>query len=178
MQPDAVAEFAAAYAEELNARRGSETADRSRHQRERAQIARKLEGLYDAVADGLRTPGLKERLEEIERRLAQLDTALATPAPSPLRIHPNIAQVYRKKLTELSAALKEPNIRAPAIEAIRSLIERVTISDGAAGATLELEGAITAMIDLAQPFAGKVDHSSVKVVAGTRSHLYRTSVRL
>ena len=26
------------------------------------KLARKLDGLYDAVADGLRTPGLKERL--------------------------------------------------------------------------------------------------------------------
>lgn len=166
MQPDAVAEFVAAYSEELNARRGSETADRSRQQRERGQLARKLDGLYDAVADGLRTPGLKERLEEMERRLAQLDAALATPAPSPVRLHPNIGQVYRKKVTELSAALDNPDIRAPAIEAIRSLIEQVTISDGAAGATLDLEGAITAMVDLAQPLAGEVDHCSVKVVAG------------
>ncbi len=78
-----------------------------------AQIARKLDGLYDAVADGLRTPGLKERLEEMERRLAQLDAALATPAPSPVRLHPNIGQVYRKKVTELSAALDNPIFERP-----------------------------------------------------------------
>ena len=29
----------------------------------------------------------------------------------------NIGQLYRKKVTELSAALENPNIRAPAIEA-------------------------------------------------------------
>ena len=87
MQPDAVAEFVAASSEELNARRGSVTDDRSRQQRG-GQLARKLDGLYDAVADGLRTPGLKERLEEMERRLAQLDAALATPAPSPVRLPP------------------------------------------------------------------------------------------
>jgi fructose-1-phosphate kinase PfkB-like protein len=69
----------------------------------------------------------------MERRLAQLDAALATPAPSPVRLHPNIGQIYRKKVTELSTALDNPDIRAPAIEAIRSLIEQVTISDGRLG---------------------------------------------
>ena len=166
MQPDAVADFIAAYGKELNARRGAETADRSRLQSERAQIARKLNGLYDAVADGLRTAGLKERLEEMEGRLAQLDAALATPPPSPVRLHPNVGETYRKKVTELSVALEDPDIRAPALEAIRGLIERVTVSDDAAGVTLDLEGAITAMIDLAQPLAREVDRSSVKVVAG------------
>ncbi len=166
MQPDAVAEFIAAYGQELNARRGTETADRSRLQSERARIARKLDGLYDAVGDGLRTAGLKERLEEMEGRLAELDAALATPPPSPVRLHPNIAETYRRKVAELSAALEDADIRAPALEAIRGLIERVTVLDDPTGITLDLEGAITAMIDLAQPLAREVDCSSVKVVAG------------
>ena len=39
------------------------------------------------------------------------------------------------------------------------------------GVTLDLEGAITAMIDLAQPLAkNEADFGSVKVVAGTRNH--------
>jgi site-specific DNA recombinase len=58
------------------------------------------------------------------------------------------------------------NIRTPALEAIRGLIERVTVLDDPAGITLDLEGAVTAMIDLAQPLAREVDRSSVKVVAG------------
>ena len=74
-----------------------------------------------------------------------------------MRLHPNIGQVSPKKLTELSAALKDPDIRVPAIDAIRSLIEQVIVSDGAAGVTLALKGAITAMIDLPQPLVGEVD---------------------
>ena len=74
-----------------------------------------------------------------------------------MRLHPNIGQVSPKKLTELSAALKDPDIRVPAIDAIRSLIEQVIVSDGAAGVTLALKGAITAMIDLPQPLVGEID---------------------
>ena len=67
----------------------------------------------------------------------------------------------------MSAALVDPDIRTPALEAIRGLIERVTVLDDPAGVTLNLEGAITAMIDLAQPLAmNETDRGSVKVVAG------------
>ena len=128
MQPDAVAEFITAYSAELNGKRGTASADRARLQSERAQIARKLEGLYDAIAEGLRTSGLKARLETMEARLAELDASLSAPAPSPVRLHPNLAEVYRKKVSELSATLADPEIRTAALEIIRGLITRVTIS--------------------------------------------------
>ena len=70
-------------------------------------------------------------------------------------------------MTELSKALEDPEIRTPALEAIRGLIKRVTVFNEPDGVTLDLEGAITAMIDLAQPLAkNEADLGSVKVVAG------------
>ena len=45
--------------------------------RERAAIKRKLEGLYDAIAEGLRSPGLKEKLLALEARVAAIDAELA-----------------------------------------------------------------------------------------------------
>jgi site-specific DNA recombinase len=175
MQPAAVAEFVSAYTSEVNGQRGAETADRARLVSERAQIARKLEGLYDAISEGLRTPGLKDRLETLEARQAELDATLAAPAPTQVRLHPNLAQTYKKKVTELAVTLADPEIRTAALEIIRGLITRVTVIDGAEGITLDLEGALVAMIGLAQnaksPHESGLDDrvvfSSVKVVAGT-----------
>jgi DNA invertase Pin-like site-specific DNA recombinase len=175
MRPDAVAAFVAAYAAEVNQQRGDDSADRARLVAERTQVLRKLEGLYDAIADGLRTAGLKERLEALEARMAELDTAVAAPEPTPVRLHPNLAAIYRRKVAELAAALADPEIRPQALETIRGLITRVTVRDSAEGLALELEGALTAMIGLAQnaksPPGGGLDDGlvdrSVKVVAGT-----------
>jgi site-specific DNA recombinase len=174
MQPAAVAEFVAAYTAETNANRGAETADRARLASERAQTARRLEGLYDAISDGLRTQGLKDRLEALEARLGELDDTLAAPAPTPVRLHPNLSQMYRRKVAELAVTLEDPEIRIAALEAIRGLITRVTVHDLSDGLTLELEGALTAMIGLAQndksPLGSGLDvgcvERSVKVVAG------------
>ena len=168
MQPDAVAAFVKAFGESMNRQRGEETAERARLEKEHVALMRKLDGLYDAIAEGLRTPGLKDRLEEMERRKAALEDRLSAPAPSPVRLHPGLSELYRKKVTELSESLGDPEIRTPALEILRGLIDRVTVHASAAGGvTLELEGALTAMVEAAQPGALRdVDESSVKVVAG------------
>jgi DNA invertase Pin-like site-specific DNA recombinase len=174
MRPDAVAAFVAAYAAEVNQQRGDQTADRARLASERTEVLRKLEGLYDAIADGLRTAGLKERLEALEARKGAIDFALAAPEPTPVRLHPNLTAIYRRKVSELTTALADPEIRPQALETIRGLITRVTIRDGVEGLVLELEGALTAMIGLAQnaksPGGAGLDveilSRSVKVVAG------------
>ncbi|MDO9526175.1 MAG: recombinase family protein [Gemmobacter sp.] len=172
MQPEAVAHFVRAMAEETNACNGKASADRARHQSERTTVARKVEGLYDAIADGLRTPGLKAKLEDLEARLASLDEALAAPAPSPIRLHPNLSELYRRKVAELAVTLSDPDIRTQALETIRGLIERVTVRILDDQITLELDGALSAMVGLAQggtaksPLCSGLDVGSVEVVAG------------
>ena len=92
------------------------------------------------------------------------------------RIHPNLSEVYRSRVSNLAQALQEPGDGTAAFEAVRSLIERVVLHGRADGKGLEIElvGAIAAMVSLSlgkaltpmpandrDPFAG-----SVKVVAG------------
>ncbi|KAB2883316.1 MAG: serine recombinase [Albidovulum sp.] len=167
MQPEAVAAFITAYGEEINAGRASQAADRARLEAEQATVMRRLDGLYDAIADGLRTPGLKEKLTSLEDRRAELDAALSAPAPSPVRLHPNLSEIYRRKVMALAETLADPEIRTTALDTIRGLINAITVHERSDGTTVELEGAITAMIELAQPEAGKsLDVCSVKVVAG------------
>jgi site-specific DNA recombinase len=173
MQPEAVAQFIKAFGEETNARNGLATADRSRMQADRTMVSRKLDGFYDAIADGLRTPGLKSKLEELEAKLVQIDEKLSAPAPSPVRLHPNLSDLYRRKVTELAVTLADPEIRTQALETIRGLIETVTVHMSPGGIKLELEGALSAMIGLAQSDKTKSSQSSeqlfrsVEVVAGT-----------
>ena len=174
MQPEAVAAFIKAYAIEANTQLGGAAADRGRLHSEHATLVRKLDGLYDAIADGLRTPGLQGKLEELEARLAQVDQDLEAPEPSQVRFHPNLSELYRRKVVDLAATLSDPEIRTQALETIRSLIETVTVSIAEEQVYLELEGAITKMIGVAQNAKGPLGSGldvdivsrSVKVVAG------------
>ncbi len=169
MQPEAVAAFVKEFTLEMNAAKGQQSDDRARLISEQSQIKRKLEGLYDAIADGLRTTGLKDKLLALEARLAEIETNLAEPAPSPVRLHPNLSELYRRKVEQLAESLRDPAIRPAALDTIRGLIEAVTVNiDDAGDVTLALDGALSAMIDTSQPGVLRgVDAGSVKVVAGT-----------
>ncbi len=167
MQPDAVAEFVSAYTTEANSLQAAAGLDRSRLEHELAQIDRRLDGLYDAISEGLRTPGLQAKLESLEATKAELTGRLEAPAPTPVRFHPNLSEVYRRKVEDLAQALKDPSIRSAALNAIRSLIGSVNISVKERKMEIELDGAIVGLIGLSQPDQLKhLDVRSVKVVAG------------
>ncbi len=174
MAPDLVAEFVTAFTEEWNrllAERGAVDATRLR---ELDTVRRKLAGLIDAIADGMRAPGLQQKLDELEGRRAVLETELAAAPGTPIRLMPNLADVYREKVTVLHEALTGAD-GTEALEAVRGLIDQVVVRPAEAGTGLEVEliGEIAAMLRLAQgglPSSGLdrvLFESSTKVVAGT-----------
>ena len=65
-------------------------------------------------------------MNALEKRNAEIEELLATaPAPQVVRLHPNMTEVYRLKVTELEVALNGDSIKAEAGEVLRSLIDRV-----------------------------------------------------
>jgi site-specific DNA recombinase len=173
MQPEAVSAFMKDFAKVSNEKGSEADALRSRLEAEGKTTKRKLEGLYDAIADGLRSPGLNERLIELESRVAAIDIELGRPAPAPVRLNPNLSEIYRRKVTELAITLSDPSIAQPAREIIRGLIERVAVRWDDGQPVIILDGALTALIGLTQNAKiparaglGGIELSSVKVVAG------------
>ena len=168
MQPDAVAEFVTAFSAATNAERSKEVETRKRTKAALMAAKMKLESLYVAIEEGIRTPGMLKRLEDAEAEKAELEAKLKAPEPSPIRLHPGLPDLYRRKVEDLAVSLREETIRPRALETLRGLIERVAVhSDDAGAPVLELEGAIAAMIEEAQPGAlSGIDRCSVKVVAG------------
>ena len=115
MAPELVEEFVGACNEEVNRRRRDASAGRAGKERELAEVTRKLKGLVDALAEGYRVPDLQQRLDELDERRSALEQELAAPAPSPVRLHPNLPQVYRRKVERLHEALADPALRDEAL---------------------------------------------------------------
>jgi hypothetical protein len=98
-----------------------------------------------------------------------------------VRIYPNLADIYRRKVAALQDLLESDATRTEAVEIIRSLVEQVIFRPTAeAGLEVELVGDIAGMVHLAQnsnensPVSGAVHDEftrSVKVVAGTYTEL-------
>ena len=169
MHSDLVAEFIKEFYAEINRQRRDAELLLGSKRRELEEIRRKLDGLIEAIAEGFRAPGLQAKLHELEEHKTRLQSEIdGTPADTP-RLHPNVAEIYRKRVGSLQDALADPATKAEAIEILRGLIERIAVSATGDGFTIELVGEIANMVRLStgaksleiEPF-----RSSVKVVAG------------
>jgi site-specific DNA recombinase len=176
MAPDLVKEFADAFIKEMNQQSRDQEHEIGRKRRELADVSRKLEGLVDAIAGGLRGASVQQRLDELELRKAELQRELdSASAPFPL-LHPNLAEIYRDRVARLHEAFTDETTRTEATELLRGLIDRVLLHPGEHGAEFELVGDIAAMVEITLPKDGTAAREraavpetfrrSVKVVAG------------
>jgi len=170
MAPELVEEFVSAYHEEVNRARRDDAAARAGKERELAEVRRRLDKLIEALIEGYRADGLQQRLDDLEARKAALERELAADPPPPVRLHPNLAQVYRTKVEQLHVVLTDPGLRDEALAILRGLIERVVVHPGDEGPQIELVGEIVRMIELGlddkKAALPKEAACSVKVVAG------------
>ena len=70
------------------------------------------------------------RLRELEARQDELAERLAAARADLPDIHPNIADIYRRKVARLAEALDHPEDRDAAASAIRGLIGRIVLTPG------------------------------------------------
>jgi site-specific DNA recombinase len=178
MQPHLVEEFTRAFHAEVNRIEKQRDVGRENTAKELDRITNKVEGLYAAIADGLRTSGLKAKLEEMEKQKQDLEAHLSkSPPPTPV-LHPNLAELYRRKVQNLHSSLNNPDFKTEAAEIIRSLVESIRVQNHADEIEIELVGEIAKMVEVAQTvnLKGKTAleeavslenyRCSVKVVAG------------
>ena len=151
--------------------------------RQLAKLMARLDSLYDAIADGLRTPGLKSKIESMEGEVTTLKSELDAAPPLAPILHPNLAELYRRKIEHLREALNTPDSRTEAAEILREIIVRIDIRPLGRGTfEMDLVGDIVNMMELVETApqtktaasyeaaVPDVYRSSVKVVAGARNH--------
>jgi site-specific DNA recombinase len=171
LAPEYVQEFVSAFHTELNRQRHDAEILVGVKRRELEDVGRRLDGLIDAIADGLRAPGLQSKLDQLESRKVELARELTVIPPTPPRFHPRLAELYQDKVARLHVALAEADERDEALEILRGLIERVVVRPSATDRSFEIElvGEIANMVALLPGAESAVQdpyRSSVKVVAG------------
>ena len=180
MAPDAVAAAMRAYVEETNRLNHERRASSEAWRTELNKIERAIAATITAIEDGLYQPSMKVRMKALEARKAELVALLAdTPADVP-DVHPGVSALYRQKVERLSEALNRPEDRAEAVEALRALVERITLAPGPKRGEIDatLHGDLTLILGwVGRQALGKAQKQntpgagasgvSVSVVAGT-----------
>ena len=77
-----------------------------------------------------------------------LETEIAASSIPVPRLHPKLAELYQKKVSDLHVALRDPSTRSEAIELLRGLINEVILYPTDTGFEIELVGEIAKMIAL------------------------------
>jgi len=74
-------------------------------------------------------------------------------------VHPNLAEAYRRRVSELESLLEEPELRDEAMEAIRSMIDRIVITPRDGGSVeLDLHGDLARILMLCSANAKTPPH--------------------
>ncbi|WP_426014027.1 recombinase family protein [Caulobacter sp. DWR2-3-1b2] len=128
--PDAIAQAMRSFIEESNRlnhqRRATRGGDVVRLEKARKSIA----GIVSAIEDGGYTRPLMERLKGLEAEVEGLEAKLAEPVADVPDLHPNMAELYRRKVERLSEALSQPEERNEAAQALRAVIKEIILTPG------------------------------------------------
>jgi site-specific DNA recombinase len=140
---------------------------------ELGQVTRQTRSIIEAIKAGLFHASMKAEMDALEARKVQLEKELAVAEAPPVRLHPNLAELYRQKIADLRTALNAPDTRDEAAETLRGLIEHIKLTPEDGALKIELFGELGAILSLAHSKkpgllseTGLVEQ--VKLVAGAR----------
>jgi len=146
LRQDVFEEFCDEFTREMNRLRMEHRATLTAAEREIERIEARRKKLVQSIIDGVPASEVRDELtanaakrEELKAKLAAAD------APPPL-LHPEMADLYRQKVTTLAQALERPETRTEATEALRGLIDAITLTPEAGILRIELKGNLAAML--------------------------------
>jgi DNA invertase Pin-like site-specific DNA recombinase len=184
MEPRLFETFCEEFTKEVNRQLIERRTTLVAQRKELERVERDLDRAIQAILDGVPGAQLKDKIGALEARKAELTAILAEAKEPPSLLHPNMAHLYRERLAALHEALEEKATRAEAAEAIRVLIDRVTLVPDNGELGIVLRGDLAAMLS----FAGSKKPGAVSgagpqalamqasLVAGARNHRYRHSL--
>ena len=152
LHPDLIAEFVAEFQREMRKEQRSAEQARKTSKQRLAQIDGEIANLVNAITAGMFHASIRERMDQLEaEKLALQDKLATTPTSDPVIIHPALAEIYRSKVNDLTAALNDKDSRVEATAILRGLIEQIVLHpdpDAPSGHVIELYGELSAILSL------------------------------
>ncbi len=130
VSPDAIAEAVRAYHDERNKLNRECRAQAGADRQALGRTDKAIKGIMAAIEDGLYRPEMKARFVELEQQKAAIAARLAATAPDLPDVNPNVAELYRCKVTNLADALSGPNPLPEISAQIRSLVGEIVLTPG------------------------------------------------
>jgi hypothetical protein len=176
MDPALFKEFADEFYREINRLRMAEASKADLATAELAAVERKLRKIVEAISEGVPARTLKDELLTLETRRDELESLVANAVDPKPFVHPNLAEVYRRKVEDLHHALLSEATRFEAAEVIRSLVDEIVLTPEAGDLRIDLKGQLAAILAISasskKPEAFGLGSEQIKMVAGARYQRY------
>ena len=179
---DLLQEFASAFHDEIVRLRRERNSDRRSKEKELAKVQRSIDRCLSFIIDGDGPmDAVREKLRQLELTKSTIEKSMEQELkPDNIEMHPNIGQLYQRKVSEINQLLSDHASREEAISLIRSLIERIDITPGEKRGQpqVQLVGGLAAILEFAvakqQKTAIPLDSGfgRVLMVAGARNRRY------
>ena len=138
MAPEAAAAAMRAYAEETNRLNRERRVSGEADHHALADIDKAIKEIVRVIEQGGFHRALLDRLTELEAKEDELKARVShAPEDIPV-IHPNVADIYRRRIERLTEALHHPDDAREAAEALREVIDRIVLNPGAKRGDLDV----------------------------------------
>ncbi len=176
---DLIEAFVAEFKAEITRLRKQRGSHERQAQKELNKVNRAIKRCLNFITDGDGEPGLvRDELHSLEGRKHDLERTLAVShQEQEVELHPNIAELYGRKVAELQSLLTDESSRPQAMELIRAMIDRIEVHKGEERDKPEviLIGALSEILAFTQgntTAAPNDDSGRVLMVAGARNRRY------
>ena len=151
MNEELCAEFCEEYARRMNELAMQQRAKFNSYRAELTRLDGAKRRIVKAVIDGFANQTLKQELDRVEARYAELESLLDGAEESPVLLHPNMSKRYQQEVTALVCTLKDDQRRDEAIGLLRSLIDRIelTPNEERTALTIDLYGDLAGILAIA-----------------------------
>ncbi len=147
--PELTEVFVREYTREINRLRAEASAIHTQSRQRLDDINRRVANIVDAIAAGRSGTALLDKLEALESEKAELEANKSHSAPEPVRLHPNIAEHYVTKVSDLRNYLNKENARREATQILRSLVDEIRLHPIDGELQIELIGDLAALLSFA-----------------------------
>lgn len=148
-----IEEFAQAFRDEIERLRRTRTNREEQLSKDLAKVERAIARCLAFITEGDGDPSsVAPALKDLEARKrdiqAQLDIGVRSKV---VEIHPNVAELYRRKVNALQHLLTDESTRTEAMDIVRTLIERIEVRAGTKRGSCDvvLVGALAQMLEFA-----------------------------
>ena len=152
MDPELFKEFCSEFTREVNRLRIERGAGLTVMRAELPRIDRELDKLMKLIlaSDDIdASKRVMKQMKELETRKEYLEKVLAEAVEPPPLLHPNVAEIYRQRISTLYESLQSEGGKAETAEAFRTLVDQVTLVPTEDELAIVLRGDLAAILRFA-----------------------------